>query len=50
MIILYALAAAVGLGVLLLGTNVRVVKQFERGVVFRLDACKPVSVDRGSLG
>ena len=35
MIILYALAAAVGLGVLLLGTNVRVVKQFERGVVFR---------------
>ena len=35
MIILYALAAAVGLGVLLLGNNVRVVKQFERGVVFR---------------
>jgi regulator of protease activity HflC (stomatin/prohibitin superfamily) len=35
MIILYALAAACGLGVLLLGTNVRVVKQFERGVVFR---------------
>jgi regulator of protease activity HflC (stomatin/prohibitin superfamily) len=35
MIILYALAAAFGLGVLLLGTNVRVVKQFERGVVFR---------------
>jgi regulator of protease activity HflC (stomatin/prohibitin superfamily) len=33
--ILYALAAAFGLGVLLLGTNVRVVKQFERGVVFR---------------
>src|SRR6202048_728866 len=35
MIILYALAAAVGLGVILLGTSVRVVKQFERGVVFR---------------
>ncbi len=35
MIILYALAAACGLGVFLLGTNVRVVKQFERGVVFR---------------
>lgn len=35
MITLYALAAAVGLGVLLLGTNLRVVKQFERGVVFR---------------
>ena len=33
--ILYTLAAAVGLGVLWLGTNVRVVKQFERGVVFR---------------
>ena len=35
MIILYALAAAFGLGVLWLGTNLRVVKQFERGVVFR---------------
>src|ERR1700739_754989 len=35
MIILYIVAAAVGLGVLLLGNNVRVVKQFERGVVFR---------------
>jgi regulator of protease activity HflC (stomatin/prohibitin superfamily) len=35
MIILYALAAAFGLGVLLVGTNIRVVKQFERGVVFR---------------
>jgi len=35
MIILYALAAAFGLGVLWLGTSVRVVKQFERGVVFR---------------
>ena len=35
MIVLYALAAALGLGVLWLGTNLRVVKQFERGVVFR---------------
>ena len=35
MTILYALAAAFGLGAFLLGTNVRVVKQFERGVVFR---------------
>jgi regulator of protease activity HflC (stomatin/prohibitin superfamily) len=35
MIVLYALAAALGVGVLWLGTNLRVVKQFERGVVFR---------------
>jgi regulator of protease activity HflC (stomatin/prohibitin superfamily) len=35
MIIFYALAAAFGVGVLWLGTSVRVVKQFERGVVFR---------------
>ena len=35
MIIFYALAAAFGLGALWLGTSVRVVKQFERGVVFR---------------
>jgi hypothetical protein len=35
MITLYALAATLGLGVLWLGTNLRVVKQFERGVVFR---------------
>jgi regulator of protease activity HflC (stomatin/prohibitin superfamily) len=35
MTILYALAAAVGFGVFWLGTNIRVVKQFERGVVFR---------------
>jgi regulator of protease activity HflC (stomatin/prohibitin superfamily) len=41
MIILYALAAAVGFGVLLLGTNVRVVKQFERGVVFRFGRVRP---------
>jgi regulator of protease activity HflC (stomatin/prohibitin superfamily) len=36
MIVVYALAAALGLGLLGLGTNLRVVKQFERGVVFRL--------------
>ena len=35
MITVYALAAAFGLGVLWLGTSVRVVQQFERGVVFR---------------
>lgn len=35
MITFYAIAAAVGLGVLWLGSNLRVVKQFERGVVFR---------------
>src|SRR6202165_1714261 len=35
MITIYALAATVGLGVLWLGSNLRVVKQFERGVVFR---------------
>ena len=35
MIVLYALAAALGLGALGLGTTLRVVKQFERGVVFR---------------
>ena len=35
MITLYTVAAIVGLGILLLGTNIRVVKQFERGVVFR---------------
>jgi regulator of protease activity HflC (stomatin/prohibitin superfamily) len=35
MIIFYALATAFGLGVLWLGASVRVVKQFERGVVFR---------------
>jgi regulator of protease activity HflC (stomatin/prohibitin superfamily) len=35
MMIFYALAAAFGLGALWLGTSVRVVKQFERGVVFR---------------
>src|ERR1700731_3475845 len=35
MILFYALSAAFGLAVLWLGTSVRVVKQFERGVVFR---------------
>jgi regulator of protease activity HflC (stomatin/prohibitin superfamily) len=35
MIIIYVLAAAAGLGLLWLGQNVRVVKQYERGVVFR---------------
>ncbi|MFL6084676.1 MAG: slipin family protein [Mycobacterium sp.] len=35
MIVFYAVAAALGLGVLWLGSNLRVVKQFERGVVFR---------------
>ena len=40
MIVLYALAAALGLGVLWLGTNLRVVKQFERGVVFRFGRVK----------
>ncbi|MCV7238971.1 SPFH domain-containing protein [Mycolicibacterium celeriflavum] len=33
--VFYALAAAVGLGLLLLATNLRIVKQYERGVVFR---------------
>ena len=35
MIVLYALAAIFGLGVLWLGTNLRVIKQYERGVVYR---------------
>ena len=35
MIVLYALAAALGLGVLWLGSNLRVIKQYERGVVYR---------------
>ena len=35
MVTLYALAAAFGIGVLWLGTTIKVVKQFERGVVFR---------------
>jgi regulator of protease activity HflC (stomatin/prohibitin superfamily) len=35
MITIYVLAAAAGLSLLWLGRNIRVVKQFERGVVFR---------------
>src|ERR1700681_4239931 len=35
MITVYALAAAFGFGVLWLGSNLRVVKQYERGIVFR---------------
>jgi regulator of protease activity HflC (stomatin/prohibitin superfamily) len=35
MITIYVLAASVGLGVLWIARNIRVVKQFERGVVFR---------------
>ncbi|WP_172827240.1 slipin family protein [Mycobacterium asiaticum] len=38
---LYAVAATVGVGLLLLGTNLRVVKQFERGVVFRFGRVQP---------
>ena len=41
MIIFYSLAAALGFGVLLLGTSVRIVKQFERGVVFRFGRVQP---------
>ena len=50
MIILYALAAALGLGALWLGASLRVVQQFERGVVLRFGVCNPVSVGRGSRG
>src|ERR1700737_3847774 len=39
--IAYVLAAAFGLGVLWLGTTVRVVKQFERGVIFRFGRVQP---------
>ena len=35
MITIYAIAAAAGLGLLWLAQNIRVVKQYERGVVFR---------------
>lgn len=35
MIILYVLAATIGLALFVLGANIHVVKQFERGVVFR---------------
>src|SRR5271155_767082 len=41
MIILYALAAAFGLGALWLATTVRVVKQYERGVIFRFGRVQP---------
>ncbi len=41
MIVLDALVAAFGLGVLWLGTIVRVVKQFERGVIFRFGRVQP---------
>src|SRR5215218_1321255 len=42
MITLYALAAAFGIGVLWLGTNIKVIKQFERGVVFRFGRVQSV--------
>ena len=35
MIVLYAVAGALGLAVLWLGSNLRVIKQYERGVVYR---------------
>src|SRR6187551_2221270 len=35
MIVLYAVAAALAVGVLWLGSNFRVIKQYERGVVYR---------------
>ncbi|WP_006240961.1 slipin family protein [Mycolicibacterium tusciae] len=35
MTVVYAVAVALGLGALWLGTNLRVIKQYERGVVFR---------------
>jgi regulator of protease activity HflC (stomatin/prohibitin superfamily) len=38
---IYAIAAAIGLGVLWLGSNLRVVRQFERGVVFRFGRVRP---------
>ena len=41
MIILYASSAAIALGLLWLGTTIRVVKQFERGVVFRFGRVQP---------
>ena len=47
-ITLYTVATGVGLGILLLGTNIRVVKQFERGVVFRFGRVQTGIVDRGS--
>ena len=46
MITLYALAAAFGIGVLWLGTNIKVVKQFERGVASGSAGCNRASADR----
>ena len=46
MIVLYALAAAFGLAVLWLGSNLRVVKQYERGVVFRFGRVQSAFADR----
>ena len=39
--VLYTLAVVLGAGLFWLGTNVRVVKQFERGVVFRFGRVQP---------
>jgi regulator of protease activity HflC (stomatin/prohibitin superfamily) len=41
MIVFYAMLAAVGLGMAWLATSIRVVKQFERGVVFRFGRVIP---------
>jgi regulator of protease activity HflC (stomatin/prohibitin superfamily) len=41
MIAIYALLVAVGLGMVWLATSIRVVKQFERGVVFRFGRVQP---------
>jgi regulator of protease activity HflC (stomatin/prohibitin superfamily) len=41
MTVLYALSALAGAGVFWLATNIRVVKQFERGVVFRFGRVQP---------
>jgi regulator of protease activity HflC (stomatin/prohibitin superfamily) len=41
MIILYVVAAIVSFALLVLGTNLHVVKQFERGVVFRFGRVQP---------
>ncbi|MGO4443408.1 slipin family protein [Mycobacterium sp. 2YAF39] len=35
MLILYAIAATIGLGLLWLGSNFRVIKQYQRGVIYR---------------
>lgn len=41
MTVVYAVAAALGLAVMWLGTNLRVIRQFERGVVFRFGRVQP---------